>query len=294
MAETDEVTTEAVEKEARGMGWSPKEEWKGNPEKWIDAETFVKRGHEIMPILRENNKRQQKEIETLRGELSGLKKLFTDSQDAIKALKEFNSTTTLTEAKRTKDEIKEAIKKAKTDGDIDTEVQLTDQLSEVNTVIKAAEKEGKTEKVEKKPKDEPVDYTKDPVFIEWQGRNDWYGTDKRRTRLANMIAEEMRMDSETKELVGKAFLDRLSEEVEITIAERAGGGSKSSKVEGSRGGRGNGEDGGKGGKGYTSLPADAKAYCEKMTARLVGEGRAYKTVEDWRKAYTAKYYEGEQ
>ena len=41
-----------VEARARDMGWSPRDSWRGKAEDWIDAETFVKRGTEILPILR--------------------------------------------------------------------------------------------------------------------------------------------------------------------------------------------------------------------------------------------------
>lgn len=35
---------EAAEAEARKQGWAPKEEWKGDPSKWVDAQEFVRRG----------------------------------------------------------------------------------------------------------------------------------------------------------------------------------------------------------------------------------------------------------
>ena len=46
-----------VEQEARTLGWVPAEEFKGDPNRWVDAETFVERGHTVMPILRKNNER---------------------------------------------------------------------------------------------------------------------------------------------------------------------------------------------------------------------------------------------
>lgn len=46
-----------AEVRARALGWAPKEEFRGPAEKWVDAETFVKRGEEHLPILRENLKR---------------------------------------------------------------------------------------------------------------------------------------------------------------------------------------------------------------------------------------------
>lgn len=44
------------ETEARSHGWKPQDEFQGDPSKWTDAETFVKRADEIMPLMREQNK----------------------------------------------------------------------------------------------------------------------------------------------------------------------------------------------------------------------------------------------
>src|SRR3990167_3011505 len=87
----DEAAAAALVTEATGMGWSPKESWRGDPEKWIDAETFVARGREVLPILRANNKQLQAKVDTLSGQLGRVTEQLTASQDAIEALKEFNS-----------------------------------------------------------------------------------------------------------------------------------------------------------------------------------------------------------
>ena len=42
-------------------------------------------------------------------------------------------------------------------------------------------------------------------------------------------------------------------------------------------------------KTYADLPPEAKQACENFAKKLVGPGRAYKTVEEWRKAYVARY-----
>jgi hypothetical protein len=57
------------EAEARSHGWSPKDDFKGDPSRWVDAETFVKRADEVMPLLKSQNKH-------LKGELDQLKKQF--------------------------------------------------------------------------------------------------------------------------------------------------------------------------------------------------------------------------
>ena len=38
-----------AETAAREMGWRPKEEFRGEAEKWVDAETFVSRGEHFLP-----------------------------------------------------------------------------------------------------------------------------------------------------------------------------------------------------------------------------------------------------
>lgn len=43
------------EAEARAHGWTPKEEFKGDESRWVDAETFVKRADEVMPLLKKQN-----------------------------------------------------------------------------------------------------------------------------------------------------------------------------------------------------------------------------------------------
>jgi len=280
----------AIATEAIGMGWSPKESWRGDPEKWIDAETFVARGREVLPILRASNKQLQAKLDTLSGQLHQVTDQLAASKDAIEALKEFNSAATLQEAERTKSDLVASLKQARTDGDVDTEITLRDQIDEVNTVIKAS----KDEEAEKpKPKSNGED--KGPkispetkaTFEAWQAKNTWFGTDVRRTRLANAIADELRADPANAAILGEAFMNKVAEEVEKTIGGDSNSRPAIDKVEGSRGGSG-GRSGG--GKSYADLPSDAKEACSYYGKRLVGEGRAYKTEAEWQKAYTIKYF----
>lgn len=43
----------AIESRARRMGWRPKDEFRGDPNRWTDATTFVDRGENELPVLRE-------------------------------------------------------------------------------------------------------------------------------------------------------------------------------------------------------------------------------------------------
>ena len=280
----------ALVTEATSMGWSPKESWRGDPDKWIDAETFVTRGREVLPILRANNKQLQAKVDTLSGQVAKANEQLTASMEAIEALKEFNSDATLAEAERTKGDLVASLKQARTDGDVDTEIALRDQIDEVNTVIKASKGE---EEEARKSKPKPNGEDKEPklspetraAFESWKTRNPWFGTDVRRTRLATVISDELRSDPANALLLGEAFMDKVAEEVDAVLGDSSTR-QPVDKVEGSRGGR---ERQG-GGKSFADLPADAKEACAYYSKRLVGEGKAYKTEAEWQKVYVTKYF----
>ncbi len=63
---------EPIEQEAHNLGWVPLDQWRGDPEKWTDADTFVKRGKEIMPILRKNNEALQGTVGQLQAKIDHL------------------------------------------------------------------------------------------------------------------------------------------------------------------------------------------------------------------------------
>ena len=45
-------------KKVQQLGWAPKESFRGDPQLWMDAKTYVNRGEQIMPILRKNNQKR--------------------------------------------------------------------------------------------------------------------------------------------------------------------------------------------------------------------------------------------
>lgn len=66
---------EVLEKEARVFGWVPKEDFRGSEDDWVDADTFVKRGKEINPILRKNNELLMKRLDEKAREIDTIKKM---------------------------------------------------------------------------------------------------------------------------------------------------------------------------------------------------------------------------
>lgn len=275
----------SVETRASEMGWVPRENFRGDDARWIDAETFVKRGEELMPILRANNKKLAEELDGVKHQLEETKTLLKASAESIDALKEFNSKAIREQATGKKVEIVAAIKEARESGDVESEVALTEQLQEQTAAIKAAEKA--PEKKAEPPQADPTDFTKTPDWQAWTAENEWFGKDKRRTALALGIADEMRSNGDG--VLGKAFLDKVTEEVDKVL-----GGEKTrenpSKVEGGARSSGNG-GGGASKRSFADLPTEARAACDRQAERLVGPARAFKTKEEWRRHYAQKYFE---
>lgn len=281
---TEEAT---VEERAKDMGWSPKEEFRGNPDQWIDAETYVQRGETLMPLIKASNRRLSEELATVKTELAAAKVQAAASQEAISALKEFNSAANRKVMQESVAATKAALIQAKRDGDPEVEIALAEQLGEEQKALREAEKD-KGKSPEGKPANGAAeeDYTKTAEWKGWMSDNPWYTVDKRRTALAMGIADELRAAPETTGLRGRAFLDKVTEEVEKVFST----GEPKSKVEG--GGRGTGGGGGgSGGHKYADLPQEAKETCERQASKLVGKGRAFATSEEWRKHYAKTYFE---
>lgn len=118
----------------------------------------------------------------------------------------------------------------------------------------------------------------------WQEENSWFGESPLKTAVAQMVAAQLRRKGDMS--VGRTFLDKVTAATEKELGSM-GARPTGSKVEASRGG-------GTGGKGnsktYNDMPADAKAACDGFANKVVGDNRAYKTLDDWRKKYATDYF----
>lgn len=57
-----------TEVKARQMGWVPQDEWKGDPDKWREADEFVRYGEEHNGILRQQLDKALARLDTIEGE----------------------------------------------------------------------------------------------------------------------------------------------------------------------------------------------------------------------------------
>lgn len=313
----DPAARQEIERRAKDMGWAPRDHWRGAPERWVDAEAFVRRGEEIMPILQANNRKEQVRIQRLEADNLRLQTSLTAATESIEVLTNISSEASLETAKQRRKDLLRQQAQARANNDSDLEVELAEQIADQTAVIREAEKpssdnEGarntNTNRRVVKDKTSPTSASSipnqspinDPSFIAWNQDNPWFGSDTKKTALATEIGREIRSNPANAHLQGRAFFDKVSEETEAYLGQSANRGrSAESKVEGGGtdgGGGGGGSSSGGGGnsngsaKSFNDLPADAKAACDRQAQWVVGANRAFKDKASWQKHYTQMYF----
>ena len=273
-----EISQEIVE-EATRYGWVPKEKYRGPEEHWVDADVFAERGRTMLPIVNANKRKLEEDNLKLAKTVQELQAKFDASQEAIQALQEFHDEDTKRKVQRARENLLLELKEAKKGGDVDLEVQLTDELTKLNM----AEKTQATKQDAKDAK--TTEFKPDADMVRFAEENTWFGVDIRKTNKAMGIAQLLRADPENDELTGRAFYDKVLEQMET-------GSRPAGKVNEGRPG-GSGGSGGGGGKSYNDLPPEAKEACMRQAKKLVGEGRVHKTLASWQAKYAEIYFQGE-
>lgn len=263
-----------VQKQAEDMGWIPPSRFKGDPERFVDADVYIKRGEEVLPIVREQNKRLHAELTGVKQQAQQTAVALKAAQDAIAQMEELHTVATQRAVEDAKKQVKAQLAAASEAGDHEGVAELTDKLVKMNTPEPA---------VAKPVAPAPV-FTPPPELAEWNAENPWFGTHKRKTALALAIAQELREGGETAQ--GRPFFEMIKAEVDKELGVQQ---PRGDKVEGARSGaEGEGRQSGK--KGYASMPIEARAACDADARRFVGEGKKYKTQQDWRNRYAEIYF----
>ena len=267
---SNEVAPEVV-KEAESQGWVPKERFRGNESDWVDADTFVKRGREILPILRKNNENLIKDLNATKEQL----KEFREAAEEFKKFQKEAYERKANEYETRIKEIKESRAQAISDGDGQKVNALDDALDEAKEDLKQAKQAVKEADTVKEP--EITAPTVEPELQAWLDGNNWFGTDKRMTSIANGIGESLRLEFPL--LKGKAFLEKLDEVLAEEFPNKFGKKqSPASRVESGSGRQGRG---GSNAQSYDNLPADAKAACDKFVKQKLMTKEEYVASYDW-------------
>lgn len=289
MADEEVVEVTEVElKEAREIGWADKDKWRGKPEDWVDAKTFLERGRQILPIVTAHNRKLKTDLENVGGELASVKEALRASTAAIEALQQSHDEDVQEQVEAARKQLKEELEAASRDGDHKAVADLTEQMTRLNTAATTADdKDGKGGKDGKGENADTTETALHPEVKQWFLDHSDFAKDGRRIALARAIADEKRTGGDKR--IGTAFMDDVAEEVERVLGG-AGAREGVDRVASGNGGTSRQQLNNGGGKSYSDLPKEAKDACDKMATRLVGENRAHKTIESWRKSYVTQYY----
>lgn len=239
---------------AKADGWSPKESFRGDPEKWVDAKTFYDRGQQFTPFIRKHLKETQQE-------LAEAKKQIEETKQAAKDFKKF-----ITEASEREVELRVAEAKTKLAAAIEAgDGKAAVQASEDIAALKQAPKAEEKPEVKNQPS---------PDFVAWVAENDWYNKNDEMKVAADAFGHAINAKSgligpdlykEVKKRMEKAYPDEFQAE------ERPGP---------QRGGKTNGAN--SKAKSFENLPDDAKKACDRMIKNGLFKDRSdYVKLYDW-------------
>lgn len=280
----EEASAQEIQ-EAKANGWADKDAWRGDPAEWIDARTFNQRSQQILPLVRATNKKLMEKVASLEGQLTPLAGELRATRASLNAIEEAREEDLAAAREAERKRVKEELAAASRDGDHAAVADLTEELTKLNaTPAPAKDKANGTDSTDD-------DMTPIGPKSEVQRQlTDWFETNKDfvENDTARMLAESisLRLRQKGDKRMPKEHLDAVRVEVEERLGKPQGNGSRVSS------GNGGGErrPGAGGEKGYADLPKEAKEVCEKQAKRLVGDGRAHKTIDSWRNSYAKQYW----
>lgn len=244
------------EAEAKQHGWTPKEEFKGDPSRWSDAETFIKRADEVMPLLKKKTEAQDRRIKEL-------ERTIKDATAHYSKLEERTYARAITDLKARQVAAVEV-------GDVAAHDAVTKEIDALTAEAKAP-KAANDIALEAKEAE-----------IDWREKNPWYDKNALARDYAGLIAEKNK--AKAQDMAPADFFDFITEEVlkrypDVAKAEAAAERRPINPVEGGATNRR-----AAGGKGWADMAPEERRVAQGIAGRMVKAGYM-KHVDDYLKDY---------
>ncbi len=194
MADKEEDTIDPRKERALADGWTPKDEWKGETNQWVDYEQFNIRG-ELMGRIREQS-----------GIINSNKNRMDDMQKAITDLVDMNNKKADVEYKRILKNLQTEKAKAIEESDGEAVVQIDSDIAALKE-----HQDSTTTKPDMKPEtDQPEE---NPDVTAWMeaADNQWFNNDKAMRDAATGIAQSI--VAADKELPPKKVLEKMTKQM---------------------------------------------------------------------------------
>lgn len=255
--------THDYETQARTMGWRPKEEYRGDPDHFVDAKTFYERGRTVLPILQATER-------ALREELARVK---ADAQQAIQ-IAEKSREREVADLKVQLEMAKQARKEAVKEADGDRFEAAEEQVKELESAIADSSTSTKAQTPQL-----------DPRYSAWLNRSEqaWLTGDEE----AQAIAAGRAYLPKYKHLVGQyeLFWDAVAKDTKkIMDATHAAQRADLDRPGPEGAGRGNGEVRARAGeRSFANLTPEFKKQCD----RQYKDFNISVPLEKWRERYVS-------
>lgn len=247
--EQPNVPAQDVEAKARQYGWRPKEEWKGDDSKWVDAGEFVRRGEEVLPIVKANSAKLEKELERARGEIDDMRSAFAE-------FRTYHTKTQERAYQAAMRELEQRQARAVEDNDLAGVREATKEIAALTAEISStpAQPARNDQKL-------VADFGKD---------NPWYGVDEDLTAYAHglNLPPSMSPEEQLRTIAAKvkaAFPHKFENPNRSAPAAVEGGGQPPKRAA----------------KGYADLPAEAKSFCDRMVKQGLISREQYVKEYSW-------------
>jgi len=258
---------EDFDSEARAQGWVAKEEFRGNDNDWVDAETFVKRGREILPIVRKNNEKLLKELKEARA-------IAEEARSTAKEFQKFQKEQYERKAKELETQIAQ-LRTERRDAISSGDGLRVDEIEEAQDALKVELQE--TRAAAAAPTPQLIQENKpDATLQAWLEKNEWFGVEARTTGIANGLGEALRREDPS--LQGQAFLDKLDQELATVLPDKFGKKKVANPMDVGSGTTGRPS---RGKRTYESLPTDAKSACDRFVKQGLMTKEQYIESYDW-------------
>lgn len=270
--------SDGAESKARAMGWVPKEEFKGDPAKWRPADEFVKRGEEVVPILRSRVEKTEQRLHALQQEYEADR---TNWEDTFKRMTRMNELALKRQREQLEADRNRRLVEAAALGDVDTVKKITSEK------IPDEEPDERTEAAAPARQEQPkqkLNPTVQRAVNEWVDANPWYNEDPELHFAANGVSARLRRDKPG--LTPDQHLEIVTKEIRRRYADKFGqseasdSGDEREYSAPSVAGGGRVAASGPRRKTARDLPADARTAGE----QFVKQG-LFKSMEDYAKSY---------
>jgi hypothetical protein len=272
-------TPRDFEAEAKEHGWSPKDDFKGDESRWVDAETFMKRADEMMPLLKAQNARLKRDFDALKKDL---RRATTHFEGAEKRAYE----RAVTDLQQKHDAAVEA-------GDVKAANAAVKEMHELKPEATGNWRAGKSDAEVKQEAGEALDSFREEN--PWYDRADLASASEieinARLYYDRMIDKNIEKTKDMPPAEFFAMIDELTHEKFPQLKAKPAREKPASAVEGGTGGRPRNSS-----KSWDNLPPDAKRQFQKFIDRgILGVKSTGDTDKDAAaaKAYYARTFDWE-